>query len=200
MRRCGRAMSPTTRTFSSFGNASDRHWQARVDWCVNDRRTTSVNARFYRLLCTSEHLKGTERFGFMERNSFLQMSTARRLALVAALAAGASFLGVTPAQAAANDGNITNSGSLAFGICRNAASETACGSQPGSLSAGQNSRTKYGWADTDMILISANCRLEKYSYYAGTYSWRGYASAGSANRYIKIPGSNGVAEKFRQIC
>jgi len=120
-----------------------------------------------------------------------------RTALVAGFAIAANVAGTLPAQAAG--ASITNDGARTFSICENAASETACASGVGSLSTGQNSSSKYGWGDTDMIYITARCTLHDYYYMgAGKHGWGPWAQAGSTGRWFKVTDNNGG--RYKVIC
>ncbi len=116
---------------------------------------------------------------------------------VALIATGMS---TTAAEAALNDGVFVNGGTRSFSICRDAASETSCGSGLGTLLAGQNSKTKYGWADTDMIYIPSKCTLQEYTWSQSSMRWINYALGGSSGRWMKIGGLNGTAVQFRVVC
>ena len=106
----------------------------------------------------------------------------------------------TPGAAHAAGASITNGGSRVFGICHNAASESACASGFGILAAGENSRSKYGWDDTDMIQITANCQLQKWTVAPPYYDtdWRPWAAAGSTTRWFKV--NNAQGGKYRVVC
>lgn len=99
----------------------------------------------------------------------------------------AALLG--PASAAHADGLghdavIKNSKASYYnlGICHNAASETKCASGFGWLSPGQNSKSKYGWADTDGIFCGAGtwCMI-----FHNTFRGSGH---GFNARFIKVGG------------
>jgi len=72
-----------------------------------------------------------------------------------------------------------------LGICKDAISETKCGSTHGWLSPGQNSKSKYGWADTDGIFCGKGwwCKV-------AAVTFRGYGS-GWNSRFIKVGGCFG---------
>jgi hypothetical protein len=64
-------------------------------------------------------------------------------------------------------------------ICHNLSSPTTCGSGVGSLSPGQWSHTKYGWADTDAFYVPRGCS----AYISPNYI---YATGGSTGRWAKF--------------
>jgi hypothetical protein len=68
----------------------------------------------------------------------------------AVVAVGTSAVAATPAQAAPGDAQITNSaqsvGSLT--VCQNYG-QTGCASGIGTLYAGENTHSKFGWGDAD---------------------------------------------------
>jgi hypothetical protein len=106
----------------------------------------------------------------------------------------------TPGAAHAAGASITNGGSRIFSICHNAASESACASGIGVLQSGQNSKSKYGWEDTDMIAIPANCQLQKWTVAPPYYDtdWRPWAAGGTNGRWFKINDLQGG--KYRVVC
>lgn len=119
---------------------------------------------------------------------------------IAVSVAVAAFITVpAPASAAVNDLVVVNGGARTLTVCKSASSSTACAGATGTLSAGQNSKTKYGWADTDMIQLPKGCTLSQYTWYQSSMMWMPYATANST-RWVKTPGSNGNAVKFRVTC
>lgn len=134
------------------------------------------------------------------RNSRRGIATLAARAAAGALLVTTAVIGApAAANAVQNDGNVTNSGSSTMTVCKSATSETTCGNTQGALFAGQNSKSKYGWVDTDMILIPANRKLERYSFSGGSVKWNLYAVAGSSSRWMKVPGTNGSAIQFRIV-
>lgn len=111
------------------------------------------------------------------------------------------FVAPQGASAALNDLVVVNGGTVSFTICKSAASTTSCvtTSPRGTLLPGQNSKTKFGWADTDMILLSSGCTLSQYTWYQSSMMWMPYAVANST-RWIKVSGSNGNPIKYKVTC
>lgn len=111
------------------------------------------------------------------------------------LAAGFVLATVTVLPAAAapiNAGNIKNASSSEgnLGVCRDwsgTSADPGCksGTPRGSLSPGQNSKTKYGWADTDGRIIPAGCQ--------DNYGNRG-------PKEVKTPGFFGITKTYRLDC
>lgn len=125
-----------------------------------------------------------------------------RYAIGAVIAIMASlFIAPQVASAAPNDLVVVNGGSRSFTVCKSAASTTSCAtsSPRGTLLAGQNSKTKFGWSDTDMIFLSGGCTLSQYTWYQSSMMWMPYATA-SSSRWVKVSGSNGNAIKYRVTC
>lgn len=130
----------------------------------------------------------------MNRYSRVVYSVTLALGLTAA--AG----GMAPASAALNDLVVKNGGSRDFLVCSSARNSTECGGTVGVLSPGQNTRTKFGWADTDMIDINANCKLYQWAYSGGQMKWVLSAIAGSTSRWMKVPGNNGNTITYKVTC
>lgn len=124
--------------------------------------------------------------------------------LLTIVAASALVLGSsTAATADTGRASVTNSGSATLTVCKSATSATTCAGVVGTLSAGQNSESKYGWTDTDMVRISAGCSLQTWSWSATTgYYWAPFAAAGSSARWLKLPGNPAGTRtySFRMVC
>lgn len=103
-----------------------------------------------------------------------------------------------PQDAHAAGATVYNNGSRLIHLCHNAASTTACAGPTGSIKPGENSRTRFGWQDTDMIWIHARCTLDKWGYFSGQQRWYRYAMSGSSGRWMKIGDMSGGT--FRILC
>ena len=126
--------------------------------------------------------------------------TAALISLALAVAGLAALAPATPASAALNDLVVKNDGARSFGICRSAASDTTCSGPTGTLASGENSKSKYGWSDTDMIQLAGGCTLHKHTYLgAGQHGWQLYAVA-TTTRWVKVPGWNGATQSFKVTC
>lgn len=117
------------------------------------------------------------------------------VAVAGALTAGALAVGAAPASAAGlNDLVIKNGGVLSFTVCKAATSPTTCGGPTGTLNQGQNTKTKFGWADADLVKAPAGCRVEQLG---PTGSW---TNLGSGPGWIKLSGFYGITETVRVTC
>ncbi|MFS0885136.1 hypothetical protein [Aeromicrobium sp. 179-A 4D2 NHS] len=106
------------------------------------------------------------------------------------LAAAALVLPLSPANAAANDLVIANhySSPRNIEVCRdwgNTSCQTA--SPKGFLTPGQNSKTKFGWADADGFKVPAGCRFHYTQ--SGT---KKSVSGGSTGKWFKMGGFFGT--------
>lgn len=125
---------------------------------------------------------------------------------LAALGGGAALVAVTalPAHAAYNDGVIravsfTDGG---LGICKNwsgSASDPGCasGSPRGTLARNENSKSKYGWVDTDGAILSPGCDLYKWE---GDFSTLITRNTGSNSKEVKITGFYGETKHLEERC
>jgi hypothetical protein len=110
-----------------------------------------------------------------------------RIALVFAVILGFFAFTAAPAQAALNDANIKNqSYSLTYlSVCKDAISDTQCGSTRGTLNPGQTTHGKYGWTDADGIFCGQGWYCQVFS---NTITGSG---SGSSTKFVKISGCSG---------
>jgi len=123
------------------------------------------------------------------------------IALLAA--AAATLLVAQPALADTGRASVTNDGSRTITVCRSASSSTSCGGTTGTLSKGQNSESKYGWSDTDLVWADGGCQLQTWEWTATTgNAWQPFASGGSSGRWVKLPGNPAGTRtySFRLVC
>jgi hypothetical protein len=93
--------------------------------------------------------------------------------------------------AAANDAIIKNQATSAtnLGVCHSLSSETTCSSTawpPPTLAPGQNTRDKFGWADTDAIWCGQGYTCQINSSY-----FTGWGTTRATMRLIKVSGCFG---------
>jgi hypothetical protein len=110
-----------------------------------------------------------------------------RVMAILALVLGALVAVPTAANAAANDAVIKSQTSSVtnLGVCHSLSSDTTCSNRawpPPTLSPGQNTLSKFGWADTDAIFCGFGyiCQINS-SYFTGSGS-------GTGTRLIKVSG------------
>ncbi|QOR71455.1 hypothetical protein IM660_03940 [Ruania alkalisoli] len=122
------------------------------------------------------------------------MKFVTKLLAILAFVAGVSVIAPAPAQAAdLNDAVIANSSSSthAFVVCRDWASNGTCayGSPRGWLYPGQNTQSKFGWADADGFHVDAGCRA---------YLGQGRTAYGP--QWVKMYGSWGLTQTVNYRC
>jgi hypothetical protein len=108
----------------------------------------------------------------------------------------------SPASAAdIGDLVVRNGGSSAFLVCRDAnPTGTDCKAGIQTLQPGGNSKSQFGWVDTDMIYLPANSKLQIRGVgRGGVVFWSTVATSSSTAKWIKVRGFFGKTETYRVV-